>query len=194
MYLSTLACLYLWLLAAIAHAAPGGKIPIDSGAEKNVCSFLGGTVMNIKQTDNAQGTTKEPAIRTVSAGWNVPWMKARPGVDLQRPENRHLLAQWVGILGNACDKRDWYPFLQAGTAIKVCIWAAETRNLRDLRSWANLKCNQKQMDEKGTTTAYAWVEWFPAASHSIPTEKFIVNPGDRIRVVVDVYTRITGHV
>ncbi|KAL7621283.1 hypothetical protein AAE478_008602 [Parahypoxylon ruwenzoriense] len=156
----------LWFLAAISSASPGGRA-FGFGVDEYTCSFLGGAVINVDQEEAAKAATL-PAIRTVSAEWNVPWMKIPGGTDLSDPDNQHSLAQWVGILGNACDDKSWYPFLQAGTAIGV--------------------------NEYGTTTAYAWVEWFPAESHSIPQENVTVGPGDQVRVTIDVYTRITGHV
>ncbi|KAI2637599.1 hypothetical protein GGS26DRAFT_587971 [Hypomontagnella submonticulosa] len=60
-----------------------------------------------------------PAVRTVSAEWNVPWIKVRDGLDLSNLENRHSLAQWVGIIGFECRNSSWFPFLRAGTAVDV---------------------------------------------------------------------------
>ncbi|KAI1779399.1 concanavalin A-like lectin/glucanase [Hypoxylon cercidicola] len=160
-----LAC--FWLLTTLALASPDRNVSSSVGVSKYSSSFLGGAVININQPQSP-GKASVPAIRTVSAEWNVPWMKAPPDADLSNPNNRHKMAQWVGILGNACDDKNWSPFLQAGTATDI--------------------------DENGITTAYAWVEWFPAGSHNIPSDAFTINPGDQIRVIVNVYTRTMGHV
>ncbi|KAI5867764.1 concanavalin A-like lectin/glucanase [Durotheca rogersii] len=172
-----------WGLAAAAASSLGGRAT-SPGADKYFSPFLGGAVIDVQQeppivptlpSPGGVGVTlgkpiepQRPAIRTASARWNVPWMQVPRDVDLGDPKNRHVLAQWVGILGNACANASWYPFLQAGTATG--------------------------MGEHGNATAYAWVEWFPAGMHPIPPENMTVVPGDQIRVAVDVYTRVTGHV
>ncbi|XXH05859.1 hypothetical protein Hte_012299 [Hypoxylon texense] len=161
-----LAC--FWLLAAFALTSPKGSTSSGVGESKYSTSFLGGALINVDQTQFPGEAHELPAISTVSAEWNVPWMRAPPGADLSNPDNRHMMAQWVGILGNACDDKAWTPFFQAGTAI--------------------------HMDQDGTTTAFAWFEWFPAGSHSIPSDVFTVKPGDQMRVIINVYTRTTGHV
>ncbi|KAI1374906.1 concanavalin A-like lectin/glucanase [Hypoxylon crocopeplum] len=154
MYLPSLAHAFFWLLAISTRAY--------------VCPFLGGAVIDVDQVEGTGNGASQPAIRTVSAEWNVPWTKANPHADLKDSGNRHSLAQWVGILGNMCDNSSWYPFLQAGTAT--------------------------QIDENGATTVNAWVEWFPAGAHVIPEQNMTVSPGDQMRVEVNVYTHITGHV
>ncbi|KAI0169741.1 concanavalin A-like lectin/glucanase [Hypoxylon sp. FL1284] len=156
---------YFSLLVAIALASPGDEISYNFSVDKYTSSFLGGALINVNQ---AQEAPELPAISTVSGEWNVPWMRAPPGADPSNVDNHHKMAQWTGILGNACDDKAWSPFLQAGTATET--------------------------DSNGTTTAFAWVEWFPASSHNIPSDVFLVSPGDRMRVVTDVYTRTTGHV
>ncbi|KAI1495950.1 peptidase A4 family-domain-containing protein [Biscogniauxia marginata] len=139
--------------------APHGGSPF--GFEKRTCSFLGGAVIDVEQE-----TPGEPALFTVTAEWNVAWLKPSPDVDYRIPDNRHSLGQWVGILGIACDRDDWYPFLQAGTA----------------------------MDGNGTSSASAWVEWFPAASQGVSKGNMAVSPSDQMRVSVQVSSRTTGHV
>ncbi|KAI1654649.1 concanavalin A-like lectin/glucanase [Daldinia decipiens] len=168
MHVPSIAPLCFCTLAALVSGSPGGRWPIGLGMSKYVSSFLGGAVINVNQTETTGKEDKLPSIRTVSAEWNVPWGKASDNIDLSNPNNRHSLAQWVGILGNGCANKNWYPFLQAGTNI--------------------------EMDEHGATVAGAWVEWFPAGAHPIPKEGFAVSPGDQIIVVVNVYTRILGHV
>ncbi|OTB10982.1 hypothetical protein K445DRAFT_16121 [Daldinia sp. EC12] len=167
MYAPGFALLCLCTLTTIANALGGGRWPLGIGMNKYVCSFLGGAVINIKQTETTREVDKLPAIRTVSAEWNVPWIKAPDNASLSDSDKRHSLAQWVGIMGDDCDNVNWYPFLQAGTVVEI--------------------------GENEVTTASAWVEWFPAGPHFIPKENFTVSPDDKISVAVEVYTRISGH-
>ncbi|KAI1079593.1 concanavalin A-like lectin/glucanase [Whalleya microplaca] len=155
----------LWLLSALTWASPGRNV-FPFGQSKYVCPFLGGGIIDIAQEDSSAAAAT-PAVQTASAEFNVPWIKA-PNGNLSDPHNQHSLAQWVGILGNACERQDWFPFLQAGTAVSL--------------------------DENGTSTVAAWVEWFPAAAHFLASENMTVSPGDQMQVTIDVYTRITGHV
>ncbi|KAI0007030.1 concanavalin A-like lectin/glucanase [Xylariaceae sp. FL0662B] len=155
----------LWLLGALTWASPGGNLH-PFGQSKYVCDFLGGAVIDIQQENRIEPATS-PAVSTASGVFNVPWIKA-PDADLSVPENRHGLGQWVGILGGACQEQDWRPFLQAGTFV-----------------W---------LDANGTSTADAFVEWFPAGARILSKENMTVSPGDQMQVVVDVRTRITGHV
>ncbi|KAI1489621.1 peptidase A4 family-domain-containing protein [Biscogniauxia mediterranea] len=138
-----------------------------SSSLKRTCSFLGGAVMTIPQ-QQANRDASVPALSSVTAEWNVAWLRPDAGVDYGVPDNRHGLGQWVGVLGTGCARPDWYPFLQAGTAVS--------------------------MDEHGESFAYAWVEWFPAASQDISKENMTVSPGDQMRVTVEVYSQTTGYV
>ncbi|KAI1392264.1 concanavalin A-like lectin/glucanase [Hypoxylon trugodes] len=165
---SSLILLCIWVFAAFSGASSGEARPFGLGVDKYVCTYLGGAVINVEQVNDTGTVAKLPAVRTVFAEWNVPWLKVPSGLNLSDPNNRHSLAQWVGILGGNCDEPGWFPFLQAGTAI--------------------------DMDEKGVTEANAWVEWFPAGAHTIPNENMTINPGDQILTTIDVYTRTTGHV
>ncbi|KAI1473683.1 hypothetical protein F4774DRAFT_403595 [Daldinia eschscholtzii] len=121
MYAPGFALLCLCTLTTIVNALGGGRWPLGIGMNKYVCSFLGGAVINIKQTETTREVDKLPAIRTVSAEWNVPWIKAPDNASLSDSDKRHSLAQWVGIMGDDCDNVNWYPFLQAGTVVEVCM-------------------------------------------------------------------------
>lgn len=110
---------FFWLLASLALASPGSKVPSSYDVSKYSTSFLGGAIIDINQTQTPGKAPEFPAIGNVSADWNVPWMKAPTDADLSNPGNRHTMAQWIGILGNTCDNKNWSPFIQAGTAIDV---------------------------------------------------------------------------
>ncbi|KAI1462898.1 uncharacterized protein F4812DRAFT_469696 [Daldinia caldariorum] len=168
MYVPGFALLCLCTLTTIVDGLAGGRRPAGMGMNKYISSFLGGVVINVNQTETTRQEDKLPALRTVSAEWNVPWIRAPDNASLSDSDKRHSLAQWVGILGNDCDNVNWYPFLQAGTLVEI--------------------------NGNGMTTASAWVKWFPAAARLIPKKNFEVIPDDKISVAVEVYTRISGHV
>ncbi|OTB03992.1 hypothetical protein M426DRAFT_262665 [Hypoxylon sp. CI-4A] len=155
---------YSWLLANLAGASPAGQLS-RRDTSKTISTYLSGVSLNVPQTDAAAAL---PAITTVSADWNVPWIQ-RGHLDLFWPDYRHLLAQWVGIMGQTAQNNGndgSSPFLQAGTAT--------------------------MLNGDGDTTVYAWYEWYPARSHRVTD--LDVKPGDDMHVEVKVYTPTTGHV
>ncbi|KAI5924443.1 peptidase A4 family-domain-containing protein [Camillea tinctor] len=139
-----------------------------SASDKHTCSFLGGALMTISQQQPDPSSSRLPALFSVTAEWNVAWLRAEAGVDYTDPNNRHGLGQWVGVQGSGCARADWFPFLQAGTGVS--------------------------MDEHGASVAAAWVEWFPASSQEIPKENMTGAPGDQMRVTVEVFSQTTGNV
>ncbi|RYP85960.1 hypothetical protein DL770_004973 [Monosporascus sp. CRB-9-2] len=167
----TTTCLFscLWLLAVSAMASPPGcrdfqpSLIHRSGVKRYIDTFRGGAIIDIPQLSHDR-----PAILSVEATWNIPFIKPNPGVDLRDINNRHEMGQWVGITGGHCNDSAGGALLQAGTDTALL--------------------------ENGKTEALAWLEWLPAAAFALPPENMTVHPGDNIRVMISIDTTDEGFV
>ncbi|RYP64843.1 hypothetical protein DL769_006518 [Monosporascus sp. CRB-8-3] len=167
----TMTCLFscLCFLAALALASPHGcpdlrpSLIHRSGVKRYVDTFRGGAIIDIPQLSH-----DKPAVLSVAATWNIPFIKPNPGADLHDVNNRHEMGQWVGITGGHCDDAAGGALLQAGTDTALL--------------------------ENGKTEAFAWLEWLPAAAFALPPENMTVHPGDNIRVTIRIDTADEGFV
>ena len=114
----------IWLLAAAAISAasafPSPFSPASSLAKRFVSNFLGGAVIDVAQSGrDGEGWGPAPAIYSVAATWNVPFLDPNPGANLSDVDNRHSIAQWVGITGGRCKGHSGGALFQAGTSSEV---------------------------------------------------------------------------
>ncbi|RYP35232.1 hypothetical protein DL767_003898 [Monosporascus sp. MG133] len=167
----TTTCLFkcLLLLAASALASPHGRRDFQpslihrSGFKRYVDTFRGGAIIDIRQLSH-----EKPAVFSVDATWNIPFIKPNPGADLRDVNNRHEMGQWVGITGGHCNDSAGGALLQAGTDTALL--------------------------ENGKTEAFAWLEWLPAAAFALSPANMTVHPGDNIRVTIRIDTTDEGFV
>ncbi len=99
-------------------------------ARRYVDTFRGGAIIDVPREDEEEEEEEEgggrdgggngaPAILAVAATWNVPRIMPNPGADLRDVNNRHEMAQWVGVTGGRCDGSEAGALLQAGTSVAV---------------------------------------------------------------------------
>ncbi|KAK7750040.1 hypothetical protein SLS62_008033 [Diatrype stigma] len=155
------------LLAAWSNGSSLAGFP-----ERYVDTFRSGAIIDIAQEaqvsgdDGGDNGSRLPAILSVTATWNVPWIRPNPGADLQDINNQNEMGQWVGITGGACDDpATGGALLQAGT--------------------------DSRLTETGETVAGAWVEWLPSGAIGLSAENMT---GDHIRVSIRVDTSHEGFV
>lgn len=114
----------IWLLATAISVASAFRPPFTSSpspaklAKRYVSNFLGGGVIDVAQSAtgvDGEEWGPEPAVYSVTATWNVPFLDPNPGANLSNVDNRHTIGQWVGITGGRCKNHSGGALFQAGT-------------------------------------------------------------------------------